>query len=74
MNLNNKHFFPPVVLMAVVNSNYRFIYKDVGAYGKDCDYSVFQKTNSYRMLTAKAHNAGPTWRHCLLCLVCLMFY
>ena len=23
---------------------------------------------------AKAHNVGPTWRHCLLCLACLMFY
>ena len=37
--------------MAVVNSNYRFVYIDVGAYGKDCDSSVFQRTNFYRMLT-----------------------
>jgi hypothetical protein len=33
-----ENFF--VVLMAVVNSNYRFVYTDVGAYGKDCDFCV----------------------------------
>jgi len=37
--------------MAVVDSNYRFVYTDVGAYGKDCDFSVFQRTNFYGMLT-----------------------
>jgi len=36
--------------MAVVDSNYRFVHADVGAYGKDCDSSVFQRTNVYRML------------------------
>jgi len=50
MNLNYKYFFS-VVLMAVVDSNYRFVYIDVGAYGKYCDSSVFQRTNFYRMLT-----------------------
>jgi hypothetical protein len=37
-----------VVLMAVVDSNYRFVYVDVGAYGKDCDSSVFQRADFYR--------------------------
>ena len=37
--------------MAVVDSNYGFVYIDVGAYGKDSDSSVFQRTNFYRMLT-----------------------
>jgi hypothetical protein len=37
--------------MAVVDSNYRFVYIDVRAYGKNCDSSVFQRTNFYRMLT-----------------------
>ena len=50
VNLNYKYFFS-VVLMAVVDSNYRFVYIDVGAYGKDCDSSVLQRTNFYRMLT-----------------------
>ena len=50
MNLKYKYFFS-VALMAVVDSNYRFVYIGVGAYGKDCDSSVFQRTNFYRMLT-----------------------
>jgi len=37
--------------MAVVDSNYRFGYTDVGAYGKDCDSSAFQRKHFYRMLT-----------------------
>ena len=49
MNLNYKLFF--VARMAVVDSNYHFVYTDGGAYGKDCDSSVFQNTNFYRMLT-----------------------
>jgi len=43
--------------MAVVDSNYRFVYIDVGAYGKDCDFSVFQTTNFYRMLPDGRLNA-----------------
>ena len=35
----------------MIDSNYRFVYIDVGAYGKDCDSSVFERTNFYRMLT-----------------------
>ncbi|CAH1997214.1 unnamed protein product [Acanthoscelides obtectus] len=38
MNLNYKHFFS-IVLMAIADSNYRFIYVDIGAFGKDCDSS-----------------------------------
>jgi len=55
MNLNYKLFFS-VVLMAVVDSNYRFVYIDVGAYDKDCDDSVFQRTDFYRMLTDRRLN------------------
>jgi len=40
-----------LVLMAAVDSNYRFVYIDVEAYGKDCDSSVLQRTNFYGMLT-----------------------
>ena len=51
------HTFFSVVLMAVVDSNYRFVYIAVGAYGKDCDSSVFRRTNFYRMLTDGRLNA-----------------
>jgi len=43
--------FFSVVLMAVVDSNYHFVYIHVGEYCKDCESSVFQRTNFYRMLT-----------------------
>lgn len=43
MFLNYKHFFS-VVLIAVVDSDYNFIFVDIGAYGKECDSSVFKET------------------------------
>lgn len=43
MNLNYKHYFS-IVLMAIVDSDYKFVYVDIGAYGKDCDSSIFQET------------------------------
>ncbi|XP_050296651.1 uncharacterized protein LOC126736368 [Anthonomus grandis grandis] len=49
MNLNYKGYFS-IVLMAVVDSDYRFTFIDVGAYGKDCDSSVFQETNFWKFL------------------------
>jgi hypothetical protein len=35
----------------MVDLNYRFVYINVGAYGKECDSSVFQRTDVYRLLT-----------------------
>ncbi|KAJ8910739.1 hypothetical protein NQ315_010990 [Exocentrus adspersus] len=43
MNLNYKNYFS-IVLMAIAHADYRFVYVDIGAYGKDCDSSVFQQT------------------------------
>lgn len=58
MNMNYKHFFS-IVLMAVVDSNYRFVYVDIGAYGKDCDSSVFQSTVFYELLVTGRLNLPP---------------
>lgn len=49
MNLNYKQYFS-IVLMAVVDADYRFIYVDIGAYGKDSDSSIFQQTVFYKKL------------------------
>lgn len=49
MNLNYKHFFS-ITLMAIVDANYRFVYVDIGAYGKDCDSSIFQQTVFWQLL------------------------
>jgi len=33
-----------VVLMAVADNNYRFIYVDIGSYGKDRDPTIFKRS------------------------------
>lgn len=48
---NYKTFFS-IVLMAVVDAEYRFISIDVGSYGGSNDSSVFQKSNFGRRLSA----------------------
>lgn len=39
-----------IVLLALVDTNYKFIYVDIGAYGKECDSTVFQNSNLYDLL------------------------
>lgn len=39
MYFNYKDYFS-ILLLAVVDSEYRFIYLDIGSYGKDCDKKV----------------------------------
>lgn len=46
MNFNYKGYFS-IVLLALVDSDYRFVYVDIGSYGKDCDSAIFQRTNFY---------------------------
>ncbi|CAH2002123.1 unnamed protein product [Acanthoscelides obtectus] len=59
MNLNYKGYFS-IILMAVVDSDYKFIYVDIGAYGKDCDSSVFQQTVFFKlMMENKLHIPPP---------------
>lgn len=40
----------PVVLMAVVDSIYRFEYINVGSFGKDCDPSSFKQSTIWQSL------------------------
>ncbi|KAL4089146.1 hypothetical protein QTP88_024214 [Uroleucon formosanum] len=49
MNLNFKNYFS-IILMAIVYSDYEFIYVDIGAYGKDCDSAVFKETVFWKLL------------------------
>jgi len=49
MNLNYKNYFS-IVLMAIVDSDYKFIYVDIGVYGKDCDSAVFKETPFWKLL------------------------
>lgn len=36
--------FNSVVLMAVADSNYRFVYVNIGSFGKDCDSTIFKRS------------------------------
>jgi hypothetical protein len=58
MNLNYKGYFS-IVLMAIADSDYTFTYIDVGAYGKDCDSSVFQSTTFFKLMVSKKLNIPP---------------
>lgn len=58
MNLNYKSYFS-IVLMAVADSDYKFTYVDIGAYGKDCDSSVFQETKFFKLMTRSQLNIPP---------------
>lgn len=55
MFLNYKHFFS-IVLMAIVDSNYNYIFIDVGSYGKECDSNVFKETQFWKKLVDNTLN------------------
>jgi len=42
-----KHF-PSIVLLAVVDPRYQFLVTDVGAYGRQSDSGIFEKSSFYR--------------------------
>lgn len=46
---NYKNFFS-IVLLAIVDAKYNFIYIDVGAFGKESDSTVFERSNLYEKL------------------------
>ena len=50
MYFNYKKFYS-IVLLAVVESHYKFVLVDIGAYGKDCDSSVLRSTEFWNRLT-----------------------
>jgi len=47
--------------MAITDSDYKFTYVDTGAYGEDCDSSVFQETFFKLLIRNKLHipPSGP---------------
>lgn len=55
---NYKSYFS-VVLMAVADSNYRFIYVDVGAYGSACDSSIFKESTLWKSIQEKRLELPP---------------
>lgn len=49
MFYNYKNFHS-VVLMAICNAHYKFVYVDIGHYGKDNDAGIFSQSKLYSML------------------------
>jgi hypothetical protein len=45
MYFNYKKYYS-VVLMALADSRYRFVFIDIESYGKDCDASIYKKIQS----------------------------
>lgn len=60
MHFNYKDYFS-IVLLAVVDSEYRFVYVNVGSYGKDCDSSIWKESTLWEKLTQGTLNI-PTPR------------
>lgn len=49
MNFNYKKYYS-IVLLAIADADYKFLFVDIGAYGKDCDSSILQNTEFWRKL------------------------
>lgn len=57
---NYKQFFS-ILLLAVSDSNYRFLYVDIGAYGKSSDSTIFKSSLLYtKLLENKLNIPGPS--------------
>ncbi|GBO43734.1 Protein ALP1-like [Araneus ventricosus] len=44
-----------IVLMAVADSNYRFVYVNIGSYGKDCDSTILKRSGLWESIVAGKH-------------------
>lgn len=45
--MNYKHFFS-IGLLAIADTNYKFVYVDVGSYGKDSDSTIFRNSSLWK--------------------------
>jgi hypothetical protein len=49
MHFNYKKYYS-IVLLAAADADFRFVFVDIGAYGKDCDSSILQNTEFWKRL------------------------
>lgn len=49
MYYNYKNYFS-IVLLAVADCNYQFVFVDIGSYGKDCDSNIFKSSSLWSSL------------------------
>jgi hypothetical protein len=60
---NYKHYCS-VVLLAVADSNFRFVYADAGSYGKGSDASIFRNSSLWQKTSAQAVTNTLNQRSC----------
>lgn len=72
MCYNYKGFFS-LVLMAICDSNYKFVLIDVGAYGKFGDSAIFQNSNFYKIIQENRLNIPDPSTISPNCTTCLPF-
>nr|CAI5836615.1 unnamed protein product [Callosobruchus analis] len=53
--MNYKHFFS-ITLLGIADSNYNFVYVDIGSFGKDSDATIFQNSSLWKKLENKCLN------------------
>jgi hypothetical protein len=58
MNFNYKHFFS-ILLLTACDSNYKFLYIDVGAPGKSSDSITFKNSSLYKLLKTNKIKLPP---------------
>ena len=56
---NYKKYYS-IVLLAVVDAYYRFIFLDIGSYGKASDYAIYTNSSLYWALQNKTLNIPPS--------------
>nr|CAI5820533.1 unnamed protein product [Callosobruchus analis] len=58
--MNYKHFFS-IILLGIADSNYNFVYVDIGSFGKDSDATIFQNS-SLRYIECTFGIMSNKWR------------
>lgn len=58
MYYNYKHFFSSL-LLAVCDSDYKFLYNSVGSPRKEADFTIFKSNELFRQLTSKKIKLPP---------------
>lgn len=55
MFYNYKEYYS-IVLMAIADSSYRFLFVSIGSYGKDCDSTIFKETKLWKSIESGSQN------------------
>lgn len=60
-----------LVSMAIADSNYRFVYVNIGSYGNDCDSAIFKRSDMWKSITAGRRQNQNIYR-ILVVVMCII--